>query len=394
MELINIERVRNYSYIFVGLYIALGFYMIVSAPGLIDIKGNPKGGDFITFYSASVIASMGDPANCYSRMIFEVEKNISGSTIYSTTWDYPPSFLLVVLPLATMPYLTALMVWTGITITAYLLIAQRFAPSLLTYWVLAAFPGTFQNLIQGQNGFLTTALLGGGLLLLDKSPFVAGLVFGLLSFKPQLAWLTIIALVAGRRWTAAFGAALSSVILLAAGIFVFGEATWAAFLKNLPIHATMLGAGVFPLDKMPTLFAGCRLLGIPENLALILQAPVTVAAVATVVWVWYQNPSLRLRTSALAFGTCLASPYLFDYDLAVLSIAIAALAWEGCIKGWLKHEKAVLLFCWLIPFLGTIIANITYIQLSPVIIALSMALIIRRVRLEKLMLIQTARLLR
>ena len=61
-----------------------------------------------------------------------------------------------------------------------------------------AFPATFINLFHGQNGFLNAALLGAALLALDRRPVVAGILFGLLSYKPHLGLLVPLALLAGR----------------------------------------------------------------------------------------------------------------------------------------------------------------------------------------------------
>ena len=45
-------------------------------------------------------------------------------------------------------------------------------------WLLLAlaYPAVFINLGHGHNGFLTAALLGGALVLLDRRPLVAGIL--------------------------------------------------------------------------------------------------------------------------------------------------------------------------------------------------------------------------
>ena len=52
---------------------------------------------------------------------------------------------------------------------------------------ILAFPPFSSTPEHGQNGFLSAALIGGGALLLDKRPVLAGLCFGALVYKPQLA---------------------------------------------------------------------------------------------------------------------------------------------------------------------------------------------------------------
>ena len=84
----------------------------------------------------------------------------------------------MILPLALLPYLASLVAWLLVTLSNYLLVIRRIAPHPLTPWLALAFPGTFQNFIQGQNGFLSAALLGGGLVILDRFPLTGGMLLG------------------------------------------------------------------------------------------------------------------------------------------------------------------------------------------------------------------------
>ena len=68
-----------------------------------------------------------------------------------------------------------------------------------------AFPAVLVNLGHGQNGFLTAALLGGALVVLDRRPIVAGILFGLLVYKPQFGLMIPLALVAGGHWRTVCG---------------------------------------------------------------------------------------------------------------------------------------------------------------------------------------------
>ena len=72
---------------------------------------------------------------------------------------------------------------------------------------LLAAPAVFINAVGGQNGTWTAALFGGGLSLLERRPLLAGGLLGLLIYKPQLALLIPVALLAGRHWRAFAAAA-------------------------------------------------------------------------------------------------------------------------------------------------------------------------------------------
>ena len=79
-----------------------------------------------------------------------------------------------------------------------------------------AFPAVYVNLAHGQNGFLSAALLGGSLLILDQRPKLAGVLIGLLAYKPQFGVLIPLVLIATGRWTVIAAAAATVLITCAA----------------------------------------------------------------------------------------------------------------------------------------------------------------------------------
>ncbi len=100
-------------------------------------------------------------------------------------FHYPPMYLLVVMPLALLPYAWSLIIWTVANFAAYLGVMWKVDPEREALWLAVAFPGALVNLTNGQNGFLTLALLGTALLTVERRPIVAGVLFGLMSYKPQ-----------------------------------------------------------------------------------------------------------------------------------------------------------------------------------------------------------------
>src|SRR3546814_9794178 len=78
-----------------------------------------------------------------------------------------------------MPYLVSLGVWLGVSGLAYAEVVRRLTDRWSgTALTLLAFPGVLLNIGHGQNGFLTAALMGGGVLLLERRPWLAGALFG------------------------------------------------------------------------------------------------------------------------------------------------------------------------------------------------------------------------
>ena len=50
---------------------------------------------------------------------------------------------------------------------------------------------------------------------------------------------------------------------------------------------------------------------------------------ASLAWLWHSDAAFELKAAALALGSLLATPYVLDYDLVVLAVAIAFFARHG-----------------------------------------------------------------
>jgi len=269
---------------FAGYLILWGHFLLMTGSGLTDCWGNPVGGDFSTFWVASSLARAGDPGAAYDHPRLTAAAQAVFGTPGPIHWTYPPTFLLMVLPLSLLPYPASLAVWLLAGLGAFLVIVHRLAPHPLTICLTLAFPATLLNLITGQNGFLSAALLGAGLLLLDSAPFTGGLLLGLLTFKPHLAVLIPLALMAGKRWRALLGMVTAAVGLVAASTLMLGPQVWVAFLQNLLLHGRALQAGVLPLARMPTVHSALRMAGFGPAAAGILQGMVMLGAISVVAW--------------------------------------------------------------------------------------------------------------
>ena len=197
------ERIRLVAVAILCVAAASIVFMLVTAHGLVDIQGRPLGTDFSSFYSAGTYVLEGnahapyDLARQHAR-----EQAIFGEATPFYTWFYPPFFLFITAALALLPYGAAFVTWQVVTLVLYLLAIRAIVPSprlrregrdegasprgseSRTELLLAvAFPAVLVNLGHGQNGFLSAALLGGALAVLDRRPIVAGFLFGLLAYK-------------------------------------------------------------------------------------------------------------------------------------------------------------------------------------------------------------------
>jgi hypothetical protein len=376
---LNGDRVSAYPKVFVAFYLIVALAMVLTARGGIDFFGKPLGNDFLAFWSASHIALNGHAADAYDVVrLFEAEKIAMPGVKAVYAWFYPPTFYLLVLPLAWLPYALSYVAFSAATLAGFVAAIRRVLTGPDTLLLLVAFPGIFFNLIQGQNGFLTAALAATALALLDRRPVLAGVVVGLLIIKPHLAVLFPVALLVSGRWKVALAAGLTAIGLFALSVLVLNVDTAYAFLGSLQQARLMLENGALPLDKMPTWFAFARLLGVGTGFAYALHLSVAGFVIVAVAIIWRRGMPYYLRASALFTGTFLISPYLFDYDMVWLAFPMAWIGVAAVRSGWLRWEREIIAATWLAPLLVPVVANTASLQLGPLITTALFVLILRR----------------
>jgi alpha-1,2-mannosyltransferase len=334
----------------------------------LNLEGPLSKNDFLEFWVGSSFVAAGKAAAVYDTSQFYPALALANGQPFPTPWFYPPTFLLMVLPLSFLPYYPSLIIWLVLTLSAYLLVIRRIAPHPLTIWIALSFPGALVNLNYGQNGLLSTALLGGGLLLLEGSPVMAGILFGVLSYKPNFFVLIPLALLAGRYWRT-LGATLASAGILAlASIQALGWGPWLAYwhIRSLPMQT--LQQGLASLKIMPTLFAATLMAGGNLTAAYLIQGLAMAAVVGVVIWTWSRRGPMAIRVSALVIGSLLFTPYASEYELIRLSIPAAWIGWEGYHNGWLYNDKKFVILAWITPLLSRLMAYENMVQLTPLIL--------------------------
>jgi alpha-1,2-mannosyltransferase len=377
------ERIRLYA--IAALIASAGglLFVLATAHGLNDYQGRPIGTDFSNVYAAGTYALEGraeapfDAPAQYAR-----EKEIFGAATPFYGWHYPPFFLFIATLLAFLPYLPALAAWQGTTLALYLwsirsilfssFPARNEAQSSHLWLLLAvAFPAVFVNLGHGHNGFLTAALMGLALLLLDGRPVVSGILFGLLAYKPQFGVLIPLVLIATGRWKTFAAAAITVALLALASTLAFGVKVWPAFIDGGRFtREVVLEAGGTGWYKIQSVFAWARMWGAPVSLAYIVQILVTVGLAVAVCWLWRSAISARLKAAALIFAALLSTPYSLDYDLMVLAPAIAFWAADGLSRGFRDWEKTILAALWILPLVARSFPEFTGIPLTvPLLLA-------------------------
>ena len=298
---------------------------------LIDGEGRPVAADFLAFYTAGRESLAGQAAALYEPAFAKAAQVAALGRDFAGTygWHYPPTYLLVTAPLSSLCLLVAQIVWVAVTLALLLIVLWRIA-GLRGVAVGLAVPALLGNLVTGQNGFLTAALVGASLLLVERRPGLAGTAVGLLAIKPHLGLLFPVALAAGRHGCAilAATATVAGTALLTAAIF--GVEPWLAFFGSMAAgQAQVLGAGIMGFGKLQSAYGLVRAFGGGAGAAWTAQAIVTGTVGIAVAWLWRSSSSTGLKAAGLAAASLLATPYVYLYDAVLLSVPAAFLVRDG-----------------------------------------------------------------
>jgi hypothetical protein len=400
------ERARLWSLALLAASLAGLAFLFATSDGLNDYQGRPLGTDFSNVYAAGTFVLDGQPGSPFDPPTQHArEQMIFGKDTPFYGWCYPPFLLFVAAALALMPYVAALATWQGSTLILYLLmlrgilsaswpgLSRRVPPGRdgiadarydgLWLLVAVASPAVFVNLGHGHNGLLTAALIGTALLALERRPVLAGILFGLLSYKPQFGLMIPLVLAVTGRWRAFAAAAATVLALVLVTTLTFGADVWRHFINAMPFtREVVLEQGGTGWHKIQSVFSWTRMWGGSVPLAYATQGAFTVALGAAMAWLWRSDASYRLKAAALPIASILATPYSLDYDLVALAPAIAFLAVEGYERGFRDWEKTALALLWFMPLIARTVAEQTLIPLAVPVMVLVFLLVLRRAAAE------------
>lgn len=347
--------------------------------GTFDVTGRLIHTDHLAFYTPARLIREGRAADVYDHAtVAEYQAGLfpPGKWAGLEAFRNPPFYALLYLPTAGWSYPASAWFWTGVSAVALVLGVHWLGasrPWAAIGWAMCFVP-VFAVFNYGQNSLLSFAVLAGTYRLLSRGHrFAAGLVAGLLWFKPPLLLgLVIWGLLDLRRlWPAAAGVAVTGAALTAGTYPLLPEA-WQAFFATLRDNAAFndfdqwkvhtprafwrmllpgLGAaatglwlvttlaGVWAFARvwrvnrgdLPVLFGAATLLMLwVSPHALIYEW--AVAVVPAVLW-WQARPDLRGRWLVL-----------FAAGWAVLFMSTDAGMWQEWVQTrWLGVERPVIL---------------------------------------------------
>lgn len=347
-------------------------------------RGQPFGRDAFNFWTAVRLCWEGQCAAAYDLSAFTAHQTqvLGEATQALNCFLYPPSALVLLYPLGGLPYPLALACWSALGFAAFFVAVAAPRFDRLTVGLALMAPMAWLGLAMGQTGLLSAALLIGGLRLSGRQPLLAGVLIGLLSFKPFLGVLIPLLLLYRRQWRTFVSAALTTMLLAALPVLLWGWQVWAAWLEHaVPLQRLVLhhGAGI-GVWMIPSAFNSARLLGWDLAVAYALHGLVGVAALALFArYLRRAAPAQGVGSAdllVLVLVTSLLSPYIHNYDLVALEGAMLVWLSSGAVRRLRSNRLAICLtLLWSLGLLSFAF-NARGVPIAPLLALLALALLV------------------
>ena len=306
------------------------------------------GADFAVFHTAGELSAEGASDLLYEDRFAELANDkFAGDDEGNLIYLNPPVMAQVLQPLSAVPYRTAFLLWSAVTLvlTGAALALLR-APK--PFWLLAlVVPPAVLNFQLGQNGAVGLVILAGVFALLRSDrPAEAGLVASLVLFKPTLAlgvgvwWL----ITYRRHWRALLGAAAGGAVIVATSMVGVGGEPWRRFVEVATGESSgestwFTTASVTPWEFWRELLIGAEWLVMPLWLA--------TAVVGVAAFRWFVRRTEGRWAMHLAGAVALTpwlAPHLLIYDWMILFVP-AVIVWTAVPE---QREQWVQLGAWLV----------------------------------------------
>lgn len=305
--------------------------------------------DFFVFWAAAgmsrhaPLAAIYDPAQFQAYKLAYTQGNLA-----RFPFVYPPSAMLLFAPFGLLSFASALIAWNLLSLLLFLAAVRLVLKSPWTVAAALVAPATVICLLLGQTGLLTGALALLGFGLLRQRPLLAGVLLGLLTFKPQLALLPVPVLFLSGQTRAGIAAASAAAVLAAASVAAFGPDPWLAWLGALHDFSSGLSASQPHQQYGVTVYFALLALGLSSHAALSLQAVITLVVLWTVART-VRKGQTPTRIVAPLLGLYLVTPYAAAYDLPALAVVCLMLFMAGLRQGFRIGDATVLSAAWCMP---------------------------------------------
>lgn len=306
--------------------------VVLSADGIDTVTGGRVGGDWPPFHAAGHLF-VEDPA-----LVLDVAAQREAMGPYLdgdfAPFAYPPILAALFVPFTLLSFLGGYVVYMALLAGAAIWAAFAAmdvlgvrSPDWRRVGLLGVLtlPAAFRSYTGAQNGTITLLVLGLGYRRLQLGdPWRAGLILGLLWYKPQFALPVAGLLLVAGWWRAALASLVPGVALWAATAAVYG-ADWVQTWWDGIVQVTNRGNKIFNTDASISLVEYLRgRIGDPtgEVIGLLVAAALGLVAVVAV----RRLPDVRDQFVVASLALIVTAAHALPYELVLLVPAIGAIA--------------------------------------------------------------------
>jgi len=381
----NSRRLRDYPRLmFIAIWIIL-LFNLVFRQGWMGALNQVIGSDFITLYAAGLAFRTG-LHNLYNLTTqFEIQQSLIQPTLLSGVNPFisPPYVAQVYSIFTHLPLSLAFILWTLLSIVftfGSLVLLHRWLPEAVkrhlplgqvAIIVFSFFP-FIEGIQVGQNHALTMLLVTGVLVfIISEKWLLAGVMAGLLIYKPQLVIGLLVIWLIWRKYQAL--GAFSVTALVWAGTFwlVNGFGPYQMYLdisRDLFLLPYIEG---FPAYLLTTFYGLLTTLFPIGALPVIRILTIIFAGIALLILTWlaymYRNRSMLEKTPIIVLAMLvplLAFPYTLLHDMVIVIPAFFLWARYSLSPALLKTVIAV----YLSGFFLTLLAALIKVALFPLLL--------------------------
>lgn len=313
---------RSQSLLIIGL-LGLGLYDAAYIVQWWLGAPQPRFSDFFAFWSFGRFAATFGSAIYDPFSLVAYQHTLDPTLIGGYPYPYPPTFLLILIPLGMLTLPVAYFCWIASTFSLYVFATLGRNWRSMSGLALLVAPTTLLTVISGQNGLLSAALLVGGLRCLAHWPVYGGILLGLMTYKPQFLLLLPIVLIASRNIRALVAACATVLSIVVVSSATLGWSIWQIWVSEFPTYQHLLQANQASLDHiMPTMVAGTRAIGVSAGIGYTAQLLCSVV-VAVLTWRACKRGISEQTIAMVAIGTIVVAPYAMIYDMPMIAAAVA-----------------------------------------------------------------------
>ena len=331
--------------------------------------GAPLGRDYVNFWLAPrlVLAGQGAmltdlPAYAETVMgLFGLRRDPM------LLFSYPPHTLFLLMPVATLPFIPAVLVWTGTNLACLALamrVVLRHAPGRAMLAAICLSPPAVAMMMYGHFGGILALAATVVLFEAGRRPVLAGLGLAVLSVKPQFACALGLMLLGAGYWRCLLVGVLATLALVALSAALFGVALWQGFFAvTLPIQSafvTQFNAKM--IETSVTAYFAARFSGVPGGVAWVLQGAVSLFALGAGIAALRRGIGRTGAPAVILLATLVMQPYASHYDLAIAAPALIPVlfgenadASPATVAAWLLVPAARILIVFDLPVLGVLV---------------------------------------